>query len=99
MHTADPCLSWPLSSTTQLYNYDVPNDRSIALIIIDIQRDFLEPQGLGETLGDVSLTNVCWLRVQLLAMTPGLSKRPWLGSEHKVPSSDGPLRLLRRLRP
>lgn len=38
----------------QPYGYEIPPD-GIALVIIDMQRDFLEPGGFGETLGnDVS---------------------------------------------
>ncbi|MEM7795378.1 MAG: isochorismatase family cysteine hydrolase [Cyanobacteria bacterium P01_C01_bin.118] len=38
----------------QPYDYELPPD-GIALVIIDMQRDFLEPGGFGETLGnDVS---------------------------------------------
>jgi nicotinamidase-related amidase len=53
------------SITAQPYDYELP-DRGVALIIIDMQRDFLEPGGFGDALGnDVSL---------LRAIVPTLQK-------------------------
>lgn len=41
--------------SAQPYDYVLPSDSSIALVIIDMQRDFLEPGGFGDALGnDVS---------------------------------------------
>lgn len=53
------------SIPAQPYAYELP-DRGVALIIIDMQRDFLEPGGFGDALGnDVSL---------LRAIVPTLQK-------------------------
>lgn len=34
------------------YDYELPKARHVALVIIDMQRDFLEPGGFGEALGN-----------------------------------------------
>lgn len=44
------------SITAQPYDYVLPSQGRLALIIVDMQRDFLEPGGFGQILGnDVSL--------------------------------------------
>lgn len=41
--------------SAQPYDFSLPSDAGIALLIIDMQRDFLEPGGFGDALGnDVS---------------------------------------------
>lgn len=43
----------PISA--QPYDYELPENSTVALLVIDMQRDFLEPGGFGEALGnDVS---------------------------------------------
>jgi nicotinamidase-related amidase len=43
------------SISAQPYDYELPTASNIALIVIDMQRDFLEPGGFGDVLGnDVS---------------------------------------------
>lgn len=53
----------------QPYEYELPTD-GIALVIIDMQRDFLEPGGFGEALGnDVSRLQAIIPAVQKLLQT------------------------------
>lgn len=40
------------SISAQPYDYELPLDSGLALLIIDMQRDFLEPGGFGEALGN-----------------------------------------------
>jgi len=41
--------------SAQPYDYEIPDLQQVALVIIDMQRDFLEAGGFGEALGnDVS---------------------------------------------
>lgn len=55
-----------LNIVAQPYDYEVPSLDRVALVIIDMQRDFLEPGGFGEALGnDVS---------QLRAIAPTIQK-------------------------
>ncbi|MEM6451266.1 MAG: isochorismatase family cysteine hydrolase [Cyanobacteria bacterium P01_D01_bin.105] len=41
-----------VSICAQPYDYPLPQNRHLALVIIDMQRDFLEPGGFGESLGN-----------------------------------------------
>jgi nicotinamidase-related amidase len=53
--------------SAQPYDYPLPTDTGIALLIIDMQRDFLEPGGFGDALGnDVSRLRVIVPTVQKL---------------------------------
>ena len=53
--------------SAQPYDYPLPVDSRLALMIIDMQRDFLEPGGFGEALGnDVSRLQVIVPKVKVL---------------------------------
>lgn len=41
-----------VSISAQPYDYELPTDGGVALLIIDMQRDFLEPGGFGDALGN-----------------------------------------------
>ncbi|MEO0408602.1 MAG: cysteine hydrolase [Cyanobacteria bacterium P01_A01_bin.135] len=59
------------SIPAQPYNYPLPDDlQALALVIIDMQRDFLEPGGFGEALGnDVQRLQAIVPKLQLLLET------------------------------
>ncbi|MBL1177580.1 cysteine hydrolase family protein [Pantanalinema sp. GBBB05] len=40
------------SITAQPYEYELPESSQLALIVIDMQRDFMEPGGFGDALGN-----------------------------------------------
>ncbi|MEO0986497.1 MAG: isochorismatase family cysteine hydrolase [Cyanobacteria bacterium J06639_14] len=66
-----------LNISAQPYDYTLPRDHNLALIIIDMQRDFLEPGGFGEALGnDVSQLQKIVPTVQRLQQT--FRDRGWL---------------------
>ncbi len=49
------CQLFMISISAQPYDYELPTSGGVALLIIDMQRDFLEVGGFGEALGnDVS---------------------------------------------
>lgn len=55
------------------YDYALPTDSHLALVIIDMQRDFLESGGFGEALGnDVSQCKPLCLRC---SVSDGLFRR------------------------
>ena len=56
--------------SAQPYDYEIPNNGKVALVIIDMQRDFLEHGGFGEALGnDVKLLQAIVPTVKLLLET------------------------------
>ncbi len=38
--------------SAQPYEYELPASSNVALVVIDMQRDFLEPGGFGDALGN-----------------------------------------------
>jgi nicotinamidase-related amidase len=63
--------------TAQPYDYPLPTETGIALIIIDMQRDFLEPGGFGAALGnEVGLLRAIVPTVQRLQQA--FRERGWL---------------------
>jgi biuret amidohydrolase len=63
--------------TAQPYDYSLPTETGIALIIIDMQRDFLEPGGFGAALGnEVGLLRAIVPTVQRLQQA--FRERGWL---------------------
>jgi nicotinamidase-related amidase len=64
--------------SAQPYDYELPHDRhQLALVIIDMQRDFLEPGGFGEALGnDIS---------RLQAIVPALKTLLKTFRSHQLP--------------
>ncbi|MGD1927858.1 MAG: cysteine hydrolase family protein [Leptolyngbyaceae cyanobacterium] len=63
--------------TAQPYPYALPAAGKLALVIIDMQRDFLEPGGFGEALGnDVSQLRAITPNIQTLQQT--FRDRGWL---------------------
>lgn len=65
-----------LTIPAQPYDYDLPQNRAIALVIIDMQRDFLEAGGFGEALGnDVS---------QLQSIVPTVQRLQKAFRHHKL---------------
>lgn len=63
--------------SAQPYDYALPADTGLALLIIDMQRDFLEPGGFGDALGnDVSRLRAIVPTVQRLQNT--FRERGWL---------------------
>ncbi len=84
--------------SAQPYDYALP-DRGIALVIIDMQRDFLEPGGFGESLGnDVSQLRSAVVPIQLLLQRFRQLGLPVIHTKeaHQPDLSDCPLAKLNR---
>ena len=63
--------------SAQPYDYEFPSFKNIALLIIDMQRDFLEPGGFGDALGnDVS---------QLQGIVPAIQQLLQAFRQHNLP--------------
>ena len=66
-----------VSISAQPYDYEFPSFQNIALLIIDMQRDFLEPGGFGDALGnDVS---------QLQGIVPAFQQLLEVFRQHNLP--------------
>jgi nicotinamidase-related amidase len=66
-----------VSISAQPYDYELPTDGGLALLIIDMQRDFLEKGGFGEALGnDVT---------RLRAIVPTIKQLLETFRTHKLP--------------
>jgi nicotinamidase-related amidase len=61
----------------QPYDYSLPTDGTAALIIIDMQRDFLEPGGFGEALGN-DVTRLQAIVPTLQKLQQAFRDRGWL---------------------
>lgn len=88
-----------VSISAKPYNYELPTSGSIALLIIDMQRDFLELGGFGDALGnDVSRLQAIVPTVKQLLEAFRAQKLPIFQTVegHKPDLSDCPLSKLNR---
>ena len=61
----------------QPYDYDLPEQGGVALIIIDMQRDFLEPGGFGDALGN-DVTRLQAIAPTIQKLQQAFRDRGWL---------------------